>query len=143
MTRHLTKTVNLSDYKSYISGKMHAYKDNTVVDITQFSNQEKYNVTSNHSMIPVTVVIDKWAPKNNGTSWHLSWNTLHRLYTFLKNIDEGYISCYHKLENDNLTEAKSIAYDIIQNIAYLSDIDTVSSAETKQQLNEILQNTVF
>ena len=153
MIRYLNKTINLSNYKSYINSKMHAYKDNVVVDISDINAQNKYNATSNHSMLPVTVVINGWSSHDDKDPWHLSWSSLHKLYTFfISDRDEAledkierlivakngikeeedtefdyivdYVSCFHKILDIDLFSAKEMANYILQNIAFLSNVTT-------------------
>ena len=73
--RHITRKINLSQYKSFIQSRVKAIKDGVVLDVTKPMVQRQYNVTSNYSMMPVSCEV-------NEAIW--SWYTLHKVYAFVK-----------------------------------------------------------
>lgn len=98
--RYISKTINISNFKSYIDSLIPACKDNQAIDIREKKYQERLNATSNYSMCPFTVkvtinttdlkVIRYWA-----------WHTLHEIYLFfLENKDY----CIEPTEKDDFLQ---------------------------------------
>lgn len=104
--RHLQRTINLSQYKSFVNSPILAYRDGVVVDMSQVNNQIKFNAKSNYGLFPVMheVKINEF-----DIVLYWSWPTLHAFYRFAKTHD---VICQDDIEYERFADMLKLSFEI-------------------------------
>lgn len=105
--RHINRTINISQYKSFMQSLLPAYNDGILVDMKQNKNKVKYNSSSNFSMMPSSCSVI-W---NNNDALIWAWDTLHRIYLFCKKTSKEDICVDSYLDYEYYYTALKISFE--------------------------------